>query len=177
MSFSDFRDFRSLRGSKSSAAWVLLGLSLSRHLGVDVSDKALEVTIHLGEHLKALLRGSIVRLVFALLIGFGDARGERCLALTDSVDVLLILVVLRLLVSLALSGHLGEVGLANLLLSSAAHLGLDATNEGLLAGVISSETSLLDAVLDIAVGQELSLLNDLISSVLELLAKRAKCCS
>ena len=72
-----------------------------------------------------------------------------------------------------LSGHLGQVGLADLLGASAGHLGRDFATKGLVAGVISSDASLGDALLNVAVGQKLSFLDDLVGSNLELLTKWA----
>ena len=72
----------------------------------------------------------------------------------------------------ALPRHFGEVSLSIVLLFSAAHLGLHAADDSLLAGVVSSIAGLLDAVLDLNSSQELSLLVNQISTSLELLAER-----
>ena len=59
-----------------------------------------------------------------------------------------------------------------MLLLSASHLGLYAADDSLLASVVSSIAGLLDTVLDLDSSQELSLLLNLISTSLELLAER-----
>ena len=76
--------------------------------------------------------------------------------------------------SVALSCHLAEVGLAGLLDFCSAHLGLNATDECILSGVIASESSLLNLVLDLVSSQQLSLLDDFVGALLQLLAQRAK---
>ena len=72
----------------------------------------------------------------------------------------------------ALPCHFGKISLSCVLFLSAAHLGLYAADDSLLASVVSSIAGLLDAVLDLDSSQELSLLLNLISTSLELLAER-----
>ena len=74
--------------------------------------------------------------------------------------------------SVALPRHFGKVSLSSVLGLSAAHLGLHAADDSLLAGVVSPITGLLNSVLDLSPRQELPLLIDQISASLELLAER-----
>ena len=94
--------------------------------------------------------------------------------LADSLDVLLVLSHLRLFVLVALPGHLTEVGVARVLGLRASHLGLHAANLGLLTRVIAPDPRLLDSLLDLARGQLLPLLEDLIGALLELQAQWAQ---
>ena len=148
-------------------------LLLLNHLCVDVSDQCFKVTIHLCQHGKSTL-ARVERFLFRLLVDLCDRAVEGGLTLAYPHDVLLVLVHLGLFMPVALPGHLTEVGLADVLGLRAAHLGLDAANESLLTGVITSQTSFLDSGFDLACREELSLLDHLVGALLKLLADWAE---
>ena len=131
--------------SSSSLSWLLLSL----YLLVDTSDEGFKFAVHLSDHLHTPAR---VDGLFMLggLVSLGNARGCHWdISLADSLNVLLSLVKDRLFVILALPRHFGKVSLSSVLLLSAAHLGLHAADNSLLAGVVSSIPSFLNAVLDL----------------------------
>ena len=140
---------------------------------VHVSDQRLEVTVHLGEHGEAILALRASGFHLGVLVDLRNRGVQGGLALTNSLDVLLVLADLGLLVLVALSSHLAKVGLARLLDLRPAHLGLGAAYEGLLAGVVTSKASLLNFGLNLAGRQQLPLLEDLVGALLQFLAQRA----
>ena len=149
----------------------LVALCLLRNnLCINISDERFQVAVHLSNHGEAILAS---RLMLRLLVDFGDCAVNGGLSLADSLDVLLVLVHLGLLVFVALPGHLTQIGLALKLLLGAAHFWFTAADLSLLAGVIASQTGLLNSLFDLAGCEKLPLLEDLIGSRLELLAQRA----
>ena len=144
----------------------------SLDLGVDGADELLKVAIHVCEMLEALL--GVHGLVLGLLVDLSDARVERCLTLSDPVNVLLAFIDASLFVLLASASHLGEVGLAGDLVLRAAHGRLDAADDGLGGGVFTSKASLFDFVLDLLAGQKTALLHDFFALLSQLLAERAQ---
>ena len=64
-------------------------LPLSLHLSEHVPDKALQVGVHLCDHLQAALR--VVSFVIALLIDLRNARVHGSLAIADARHILLAL--------------------------------------------------------------------------------------
>ena len=143
---------------------------LCNNFCINISDERFQVTVHLGNHGEAILAN---RLLLRLCIDFGDCAVNRGLSLADSLNVLLVLVHLGLLVLVALPCHLAQIGLALVLLLRAAQFWFAAADLSLLAGVIASQTSLLNSLFDLTCCEKLPLLEDLISSRLEFLAQRA----
>lgn len=142
-------------------------LLLSLHLDKDVSDELFEVAIHLCERFKTI---DALGFLFWFLVCLGDSRVEWDLALTNSLDVLKALAVDRLFVLLALPCHLGQVSLARWLCISAFHFAWSSETNGLFFLVGASDSSPLNAALDLRRGEELSLVKDLFGLLLELYA-------
>ena len=74
----------------------------------------------------------------------------------------------------AFARHLGEVGLAGLLRLRPVHPWLYTTDLSLGGGVLSAEVGFGDAVLDLGLSQELALVQDILSPLLELDANRGQ---
>ena len=145
--------------------------ALGPDLGVDGSDELLEVAVCLSEVLKSL--HGVHRLALGMFVDLSDARVQRSLTLSDTVDILLALIDAGLLVLLTSACHLGKVGLASDLGLRAAHCGLNAANDGLLGGIFAPEAGLFDAVLDLLAGQKTALFDDLLTLLSQFLTKRA----
>ena len=158
---------RSGRGPFGSLFALIL---LRNNLCINISDERFQVAVHLGNHGEAILAN---RLLLRLCVDFGDCAVNGGLSFADSLDVLLVLVHLGLLVLVALPGHLAQIGLALVLLLGAAHFWFAAADLSLLAGVITSQASLLNSLFDLTGCEKLPLLEDLIGSRLEFLAQRA----
>lgn len=109
-----------------------------------------------------------------VLVDFSDLGLDAGLPIADLADVLLALAEDGLLMGCALPCHLREVDLATELVLGAAHLRLDTADDSFLAGVLTAQICLFDAVLDLGSGQKLALLEDLFGSLLQLLSERAQ---
>jgi len=155
----------------SSRHEVYVFLILLNDFWIDVSNEWFQVTVHLSEHGETVI---ITLFLLGLLADFCDNAVHGCFPLTNSLDVRLVLVHLRLFVLVALPGHLAEVGLADVLGLRALHSRLDAADEGILTGMITSQTSLLNSFFDLTSREKLSLLEDLVGTILQFLAQGAR---
>ena len=115
------------------------------------------------------------------LVNLSNGRVERGLSLTNASDVGLAFVDDALFALMALSSHLTEIvvacslySLASLLGLIADHLRLDAPHNSFLAGMLTSESSLFDSVLDLLGCEELALLEDLLASLAQFLSDWAQ---
>ena len=91
---------------------ALSSFLLFDNLCVNISDECFQVSVHLGNHGEAALARRALRLLFRLLVDFGDCAVNGGLPLANPLDVLLVFVHLGLFVLVALPGHLAQIGVA-----------------------------------------------------------------
>ena len=108
------------------------------------------------------------------LIGLSDAAMLRSAAFAHALDVLVVLSEHGFLMGVPLAGHLGQVDVALELLLGALHAGLAPLDICLDHADVTASAGLLNTVLDLLPGQELSLLNDGLGALLKSLAERAE---
>ena len=108
------------------------------------------------------------------LIGLSDAAMLRSTAFAHALNVLVVLSEHGFLMGVPLAGHLGQVDVALELLLRALHAGLAPLDICLDHADVTASAGLLNTVLDLLPGQELSLLNDGLGALLESLAERAE---
>ena len=108
------------------------------------------------------------------LISLSDAALLRSAAFAHALNVLVVLSKHGFLMGVPLAGHLRQVDMALELLLRALHAWLAPLDICLDHANVTASAGLLNAVLDLLSGQELSLLNDSLGALLESLAERAE---